>query len=93
VSEPDEKLVPRLAFARALGVSPRTLDAWARGRLEGVPLPCRRRGSRVGFTWRDYESWQAEIDRRRGPPRAPTGGGRRAKRRAEECLRGHGVPV
>jgi hypothetical protein len=93
VSEPDEKLVPRLAFARALGVSPRTLDAWVRGRLEGVPLPCRRRGSRVGFTWEDYRHWQGEIDRRRGAPCAPAGGGRKAKRAAEECLRGHGVRV
>lgn len=54
-------LIPRLNFARELGVNTRTLDNWTRGTLQGIPLEPVFRGTRIYYTWSAYHAWQRKV--------------------------------
>jgi hypothetical protein len=94
---PAREEIPRLEFARQLGVTPQTLNRWCREGLNGVRLLPVRRGGRVRYTVAGYLAWQGEVDRRRRPPprgpnaRARAAAAARRDREVEAGLRRHGA--
>src|SRR5437868_5848274 len=82
--------IPRVEFARILGVCTRTLDRWRQKGVLGVRLPAVRVGIKPYFRLCDYQWWQEELERRLEPPPAPRGRTaqqrEKGRRQAEEAL-------
>jgi hypothetical protein len=77
---------PRLDFARALGITPRTLDRWCIDGVDGHILVAEYVGDRKWFAWEVYHAWNETIRQGRQAiePTPPRKSSAEAQRLAKE---------